>query len=114
MCRYDDRASLKDMRDHAKEAVELLGNTSVNELKNRRVLELALRKLVEIVGEAASRISHTTQQRHTEFPWDKIVGMRNRLDHGYFDVSLEQLWKTINNDLPYVIKQLETSEKEGR
>ena len=83
MSGYDDRASLEDMRNHAREAVVLLGTTGLNELSKNRVLELALRKLVEIIGEAAFRISISTRQQHTEFPWCKVIGMRNRLDQGY-------------------------------
>ena len=106
MSRRDDRVSLVDMLLHAREAVALLGGTSLNDLAEDRVMELALRKLVEIVGEAANRVSLTTQQRHTEIPWPKIVGMRNRLVHGYDDVDLGILWKIIRNDLPPLIEQL--------
>ncbi|MDE3258790.1 MAG: DUF86 domain-containing protein [Gemmatimonadota bacterium] len=113
MSGYDDRASLEDMRNHAREAVLLLGNTSLKELSNNRVLELALRKLVEIVGEAAYRVSVPTRRQHTEFPWRKVIGMRNRIDQGYFDVSIAELWETINNDLLALIEQSETLVKEG-
>ena len=70
MSGYDDRASLEDMRSHAREAVVLLGTTSRGELSKNRVLELALRKLVEIVGEAAYRVSIPARRQHTAIPWD--------------------------------------------
>ena len=113
MSGFDDRTSVEDMRNHAREAVVLLGKTTINELSKNRVLELALRKLVEIVGEAAYRVSVSTRRQHTEFPWRKVIGVRNRIDQGYFDVSLEKLWETINNDLPTLIEQSETLLKEG-
>ena len=109
MSRRDDRISLVDMLNHAGEAVALLGEASLDDLAEDRVMELALRKLVEIVGEAANRVSEETQQCHQEIPWPQIIGMRNRLIHGYDDISLERLWDTINNDLPPLIEQLRAS-----
>ena len=109
MTRRDDRVSLLDMLIHADEAVVLLGEASLNDLTENRVMELALRKLVEIVGEAANRVSEETQQCHQEILWPQIIGMRNRLIHGYDDISLERLWDTINNDLPPLIGQLRAS-----
>ena len=106
MSRHSDRVSLLDMLNHAEEAVALLDDSGLNDLAENRVMELALRKLVEIVGEAANRTSLTTQQRYLEIPWPEIVGMRNRLIHGYDDISLDRLWDTINNELPPLIEQL--------
>ena len=106
MSRRDDRISLVDMLNHAEEAVVLLGETNLNDLAEDRVMELALRKLVEIVGEAANRVSEETQRCHQEIPWPQIIGMRNRLVHGYDDISLKRLWDTINDDLPPLIEQL--------
>ena len=102
----DDRASLVDMLNHAEEAVVLLGEASLNDLAEDRVMELALRKLVEIVGEAANRVSRETQQCYQEILWPQIIGMRNRLVHGYDDISLKRLRDTINDDLPPLIEQL--------
>ena len=106
MSRRDDRVSMVDMLIHAKEAVDLSGETSLNDLIEDRVMQLALQKLVEIVGEAANRVSEETQQRHQEIPWPQIIGLRNRLVHGYDDVNLDILWKIIQNDLPPLIEQL--------
>ena len=106
MSKRDDRVSLVDMLIHAKEAVALSGETSLNDLIEDRVMQLALQKLVEIVGEAANRVSEETQQRHQEIPWPQIIGLRNRLVHGYDDVNLDILWKIIQNDLPPLTEQL--------
>ena len=103
---YADRASLEDIRNHARETVVLLRGTNLNELANNRVLELALRKLVEIVGEAASRVSISTRQRYTEIPWPQTVRMRSRLVPKCEALSLQRLWDIINNDLPPLIEKL--------
>ena len=106
MSRRDDHTSIGHMLSHAREAVDLLGKTSRERLEDDRTLQLALTRLIEIVGEAANRVSKTTQSRHTEIPWHKIIGMRNRLIHGYDVTDIDILWDTITNDLPPLIEKL--------
>ena len=103
MSRKDDQVSLKDMLGHAEEATKILGEDSREELADDRVLQLALTRLMEIVGEAANRFSQETQQAHPKIPWPQIIGMRNRLVHGYDVVDYDLLWDTVNNDLPPLI-----------
>ena len=107
MSKRDDKVFLVDMLNHAREAVDLLEDASPNDLMSDRVVELALRKLVEIVGEAANRVSATTQRRHPEIAWRQIIGARNRLIHGYDVVNLETLSDIVQNDLRHLIDQLE-------
>jgi uncharacterized protein with HEPN domain len=104
---HDDQVSLNDMLSHAREATHLLGDLSQDDLRRNRVMQLALTRLVEIIGEAANRISATTQQEHTAIPWPPIIGMRNRLIHGYDVIDYALLWDTITNDLPPLIAALE-------
>jgi uncharacterized protein with HEPN domain len=68
MSKHDDQISLKDMLSHAREAVELLGDATRKELQHDRVMQLALTRLVEIIGEAANRVSTATQQKHPAIP----------------------------------------------
>ena len=63
--------------------------------------------LVEIIGEAANRVPEDFQEDHPEIPWAQIIGMRNRLIHGYDDVDLNFLWSVVQDDLPGLIVQLE-------
>ena len=72
MSRRDDRVSLVDMLIYAKEAVALSSGTSLDDVVKDRVMQLALQKLVEIVGEAANRVSEETQQKHTAIPWPRL------------------------------------------
>jgi len=71
------------------------------------IFQLALTRLVEIIGEAASRVSGPTREKHREIPWSDMVGMRNRLIHGYDVVDLNLLWDTVEIDLPPLIAALE-------
>jgi uncharacterized protein with HEPN domain len=95
-----DEVSISDMFDHATEAISLLGSKTVEDLEHDRVLQLALTRLFEIIGEAANRVSPTTQEKHPEIPWRPVIGMRNRLIHGYDVIDYQLLWATVSEDLP--------------
>ena len=70
-------------------------------------LRLALLHLLVLIGESANRISKKTQTQYSEIPWSKIIGIRNRLIHGYDFVDYDILWITITKSLPALVKQLE-------
>jgi uncharacterized protein with HEPN domain len=69
---------------------------------------LALVQELAIIGEAAGRISRETTQSASGVPWSNIVGMRNRLIHGYREVDFEVVWKAVTEDLPALVTELET------
>lgn len=70
-------------------------------------LKLALTKAVEVVGEAASKITPETRAAYPQMPWAGVIGMRNILIHAYFNIDLDKLWDTVISDLPPLIAQLE-------
>jgi len=107
MTRHDDSIRLRHMLDHAKEAVDMTRGKTRSDLGQERQLELSLVRLIEIVGEAATRVSQETQQRHPTIPWPDVIGMRHRLIHGYDEVDLDILWETIQTDLPPLIAELD-------
>jgi len=67
----------------------------------------AVIRRIEIIGEAAGRISKEDQDRYSNIPWPEIVGLRNRLIHGYDEVDFDILWQIVTTDLPPLIKNLE-------
>ncbi len=103
----DDRVSLRDMLNYANEAVQLLGGGNREEFGKNRVTQLAVTRLVEVVGEAASRVSAATRQRYPLIPWPQIIGMRNHLIHGYDVIDWDLLWDTVEADLPPQIASLQ-------
>ena len=103
----DDGIRLRHMQQAAKEAMSFADGRTKDDLKSDRQLALSIVKCVEIIGEAASRITDATRQAHPEIPWTAIVGMRNRLIHGYFDIDLERVWGTVTKNLPRLVESLD-------
>lgn len=94
------------MLDHAIEAVEMAQGKTRHDLDADRQLNLSLVRLLEIVGEAAGRVSEATRDQHPEIPWADIVGLRNRLIHGYDAVDFDILWNIVRDDLPPLVATL--------
>lgn len=107
MSHRDDLVRLHDMLDAARAAIRVLGEHSAEELEQTEVLALAVPHAVEIVGEAAGRVSRAFCDAHPEVPWSEITGMRHRIVHDYFSVDYQRLWDTVHSDLPPLIEQLE-------
>ena len=106
MSRRNDRGALQDMRDYAREALGMFGEASADALETDRQLQLSLCYLIQIVGEAAARVSADTRETYPEIPWSRIVGMRNRIAHGYDQVVMEIVQDTVAIELPKLIRQL--------
>jgi len=104
--RSDERIRLRHMLDAAREAMRSSSTRTRESLERDRVWTLGLVKCVEIIGEAAAKVSVETQGECPQIPWAQIVAMRNRLVHAYFDIDLDQVWKTVNEDLPPLAKEL--------
>jgi uncharacterized protein with HEPN domain len=107
MSKHDTWIRIRDMLDHAREAVTLLDGRSRDDLEHDRVLSLALVRLLEVVGEAVNRIPQKVQVEHPEIPWSEIIGMRNRLIHGYGSIDLDIVWQIVIADLPPLVNALE-------
>jgi uncharacterized protein with HEPN domain len=68
-------------------------------LANGLIQDAVIRQL-EIIGEAAKRLSPELRQATTEIPWQDVAGMRDKLIHGYFGVEISQVWLTVTSDIP--------------
>ena len=103
----DDSVRIRHILDAAREAISFSDDRSRTDLDTDRKLNLSLVRLLEIIGEAARSISEEFRQTHSDLPWNKMIGMRDRLIHGYFDVNLDVVWETVTKDIPLLIDQLE-------
>ena len=95
------------MLDAASEAIAFARGNTREDLTRDRKLQLSPVKEIEIVGEAANRVSVALQVATPGVPWADIIGMRNRLIHEYDDVNLSAVWQTVTSDLPELVIQLE-------
>ena len=94
------------MLNHALEAVAMTEGKTRADLDEDRQLNLALVRLLEIIGEAATRIPKEDQARYTDISWPEIVSLRNRLIHGYDTVDFDIVWQIVKQDLPGLIESL--------
>ena len=102
-----ENALLLDMLLAARDVVDFARGRTRDDLNTDRQLVLSLVKSIEIIGEAAARISQETREAHPDIPWPKIVAMRNRLVHAYFEINLRRVWEVVQNDVPDLIALLE-------
>ena len=77
-----------------------------DDLDTDPMLLLAVVKALEIIGEAATKVTKNRQAEVPQIPWPQIISMRNRLIHAYFDIDTDVVWKTIVEDLPELIGNL--------
>jgi uncharacterized protein with HEPN domain len=104
-----DRIRLQHMLEAANLAVSFCAGKSRSDLDRDPMLVMALVKAVEIVGEAAAKVSEETRRLLPEVPWQAIVDMRHRLVHAYYDINLTILWLTVEEDLPPLLQQLQST-----
>jgi uncharacterized protein with HEPN domain len=108
MTRHDDRVTLRHMLDYAQIARRLIAGRTRQDLDADEMFHLALTRAVEVIGEAAARVSDATREAHPNIPWSQITGTRNRLIHSYDRVNFDILWRIVSEELGPLIAQLES------
>lgn len=103
----DDAAYLLDILIAARDARDFVSGLTWKQFEASRLHQNAIIKTIEIIGEAAARVSNETKATHKKIPWAEIIGMRHRLVHGYFEVDLRKVWGTVQHDLPSLIALIE-------
>ena len=102
----DDSVRLRHMIEAAESAAQFIAGRSRSDLDTDRMLPFSVVRAIEVVGEAASKLSKEFRAAHPGIPWRAIVGMRNRLIHAYFDIDTETVWETTTQELPPILIQL--------
>ena len=100
MSRHDDSVPMRHMLDHAREAVTIARQRSRADLDSDRLLQLALRQIIEIVGEAANRVSKGGQALYPDIAWRQAIAARNRIVHGYDSIDYDTIWHIITVSFP--------------
>ena len=109
MSLHDDSVYLRHMLDHAEEALGITEGKTRETLEADPLVRYALLHLFCILGEAANRVSSEGRARCGGIPWKNVIGMRNKLMHGYDVVDLNILWETVAVDLPALVSALRKS-----
>jgi len=102
-----DAAYLWDMLEAAREVTEFVRSVQYNQYLSDKMMRRAVERSVELIGEAARRVSAEFKEQHPEIPWGLIVGQRNVLVHDYGEVRHERIWAVAANRVPELIAKLE-------
>jgi uncharacterized protein with HEPN domain len=103
-----DRIRVQHILDEAAEACKYAEGISFDEFVEDGKTVRAIMRSIEVIGEAASKISIEFRKEHPDVSWQKIIGMRNRLIHVYFDIDYNIIWKTVKENLPPLIEQMQS------
>jgi uncharacterized protein with HEPN domain len=103
----NDRERLLDI----KEAIENIKKYSIkgrNTFEKEELVQNWIIHHLQIIGEAAAKISDDFQEQHPDIPWLQVIGMRNILVHDYFRIDINAVWSVVENDLPRLEQYIET------
>ena len=103
--RPEDAVRIRHMIDAAESAGRFVAGRDRADIDTDEQLRFALVQAIQIVGEAASRISPETRS-NIPLPWADIMYMRNRLVHAYFDIDHDVVWRTAAEDIPALLAVL--------
>ncbi|HEX9685046.1 MAG TPA: HepT-like ribonuclease domain-containing protein [Burkholderiales bacterium] len=102
-----DPAHLWDMLQAARDAATIVANVAQESFLGDRVRMLALERSLELVGEAARRVSDQLRNKHPQIPWKEMIGLRNILAHDYGRIDHDKLYATAVKEIPKLIRTLE-------
>jgi len=94
----DHRAYLRDIARYAEIGERMVTGVKFEEFVKDEVKVLAALQVVEVIGEASKRVPDSLKSRYPEIPWRDVAGTRDKPIHGYFDVDLEVVWRSLLED----------------
>ncbi len=98
-----DADAIADIVARARRAVARVADLSFDEFANDEDVQDVVVRCLEVIGEAAGRVSDSGRAAHSGVPWTPMSGMRNRLVHDYGNMDLEEVWRAVTEDLPRLI-----------
>lgn len=105
----EDRIRLQHMVEAVQAARQFMTGRDRAALDQDQMLLFAVARALEIVGEAATRVSAETRAANAAVPWAAIIGMRNRMVHAYFSIDHEIVWQTVSSELPRLLPVLQAA-----
>lgn len=103
---------MRDDRQRLEDIIETCSNlerhvTDRDVLASNPLVQAAAQRWLEVIGEAAARLSPAIREHHRDVAWQEVIGMRNILAHGYFDIDVAIVWQAISRDIPQLRQQVE-------
>jgi len=98
--KHDDTVYLRHILDAIAQIENYCDGIDENRFKTANIVQDAVVRQLEIIGEAAKRLPPATKGKSPKIPWSDIAGMRDKLIHDYFGVDMDKVWLTIAQDLP--------------
>lgn len=104
----EDPHRMAHMLDASRKALRYVQGKDRSDIDQDEMLAFTLVHLIGVVGEAATRVTKETRERNAQIPWRKIIGMRNRLIHGYDQIDYNVLWETVSRHLQSLVDELQS------
>ena len=102
-----DDAYLFDILESSCTTLEYMRGKTWEEFSRDSLLQDAVVRRLEIIGEASGRVSSETQKKYSHLPWQAMKGTRNKIIHEYDSIELDIIWEIVQQDLPYLVSELE-------
>ena len=102
-----DAATLVDIVPACRDIAQFIHGFGQDEFTSNALVRTAVLRKLEIIGEATKRLSNDLREAHSEIPWKKMAGLRDRLIHAYDDIDLSKIWEIATIDVPRVCSMLE-------
>ena len=107
----NDLSYLIDIVDCILDINEFTNSVNYNQFEKDKMRKLAVERQLEVIGQAANKISNEVQNNLENIPWKNIIGLRNKLAHDYGEILAERIWKIAKNQIQELLNELEKIEE---
>jgi uncharacterized protein with HEPN domain len=108
-----DKEYLGDVQEAVQRIISYTSGLSYEQfLKDARTQDAVIRNL-QIIGEASKKLSIRLKQTFPKIPWKEMSGIRDKIVHDYFGINYDIVWNVSKNELPVLLNEIESIQKEG-
>ena len=103
----EDWTRLRHGREAAQEALGFVKGMGYREFQENRLVQCAVLRCLEVLGESLGKVGEDTRRSNPEIPWRQVVDLRNRLIHGYYDINLKLVWRSLSDEIPPLLERID-------